>query len=111
MLGHKNDLQIIITQFVRLIKDGKEVRMSKRTGNLVLIDDLITEIGSDVTRFDFLRYGASSHIDFDLNLAKRHSDKNPVYYVQYTYARICSILKQSELQNPPHVKKSLLPPS
>lgn len=105
VLGRKNDLQIIITQFVRLIKDGKEVRMSKRAGNLVLIDDLIAEVGPDAARFNFLRYCASSHIDFDLNLIKERSEKNPIYYVQYAYARICSLLKQKELQKPPKLRE------
>jgi len=108
VLGHKNQLDIILTQFVRLIKDGKEVRMSKRAGNLVLIDDLINEVGSDATRFYFLKYSADSHIDFDLNLANEKSEKNPVYYVQYAYARICSILRQKEiLKTPKKIKIEL----
>ena len=97
VLGHQGKLEIILTQFIRLIKDGKEVRMSKRAGNLVYIDDLINEAGIDATRFYFLKYSADSHIDFDLNLAKEKSNKNPVYYVQYAYARICNILKQKEI--------------
>lgn len=101
VLGHKNKLDIILTQFIRLIKDGKEVRMSKRAGNLVYMDDLINEVGKDCTRFYFLKYSPDSHIDFDLNLAKEKSEKNPVYYIQYAYARICSILRQKELTTIP----------
>jgi arginyl-tRNA synthetase len=71
--------------------------MSKRTGNFIFIDDLIAEVGSDATRFYFLRYNAESHMNFDLKQAQEKSEKNPVYYVQYAYARICNILKQKEI--------------
>jgi arginyl-tRNA synthetase len=111
VLGHKNQLEIILTQFVRLIKNGKEIRMSKRTGNLVFIDDLIKEVGPDATRFYFLKYSTDSHINFDLNLAKEKSEKNPVYYIQYAYARICSILRQPEIISmPPRIKVELIHP-
>lgn len=86
------ELKILICQLVRLISGGQEVRMSKRAGNYVLLDDLIDEIGPDVTRFFFLDRSLDTHMDFDLDLAKEKSDKNPVYYVQYAYARINSIL-------------------
>lgn len=97
VLGYKDKVKIILTQFVQLLVDDKEVRMSKRTGNLVLIDDLIAEVGPDATRFYFLKYSAESHMNFDLKQAKEKSEKNPVYYVQYAYARICNILKQKEI--------------
>ncbi len=84
-----------IVQLVRLVKDGKEVRMSKRAGNVVYIDDLIEEIGHDVTRFFFLMYSPDTHMNFDLGLAKERSQKNPVFYVQYAHARICSILTKA----------------
>jgi arginyl-tRNA synthetase len=90
-LGFKGELKFIIVQLVKLVKDGKEVRMSKRAGNVVYIDDLIEEIGHDVTRFFFLMYSPDTHMNFDLGLAKERSQKNPVYYVQYAYARVCSI--------------------
>ncbi|MDH4330218.1 MAG: arginine--tRNA ligase [Candidatus Moranbacteria bacterium] len=96
-LGFEGELKFIIVQLVRLTKDGKEVRMSKRAGNVVCIDDLIEEVGVDVTRFFFLMYSADSHMDFDLGLAKERSNKNPVFYVQYAHARISSILKKSEI--------------
>jgi len=92
----KEQIKFIIVQLVRLVKDGKEVRMSKRAGNVVYIDDLIEEIGHDVTRFFFLMYCPDTHMNFDLGLAKEQSQKNPVFYVQYAHARICSILKKAE---------------
>ncbi len=95
-LGFKGDLRFIIVQLVKLVKDGKEVRMSKRTGNVVYIDDLIKEVGNDVARFFFLIYSPDTHMNFDLDLAKEKSEKNPVYYVQYAHARICSILRKAE---------------
>jgi arginyl-tRNA synthetase len=70
--------------------------MSKRKGTYITIDDLMEEAGVDAVRFFFLMYSANTHMNFDLDLAKEQSQKNPVYYVQYAYARICSILKKSE---------------
>jgi arginyl-tRNA synthetase len=95
-LGFAGDLRFIIVQLVRLVKDGKEARMSKRAGNVVLIDDLIAEIGHDVTRFFFLMYSPDTHMNFDLGLAQERSQKNPVFYVQYAHARICSITKKAQ---------------
>lgn len=94
-LGFVGDFRIIISQMVRVVKDGKEVRMSKRAGNVVWISDLIDEIGHDVTRFFFLMYSPDTHMNFDLGLAKEQSAKNPVFYVQYAHARICSILAKA----------------
>lgn len=95
-LGFEGDLRFLIVQMVKLVKDGKEVRMSKRAGNVVYIDDLIKEIGHDVTRFFFLVYSPDTHMNFDLGLAKEKSQKNPVFYVQYAHARICSILAKAQ---------------
>jgi arginyl-tRNA synthetase len=96
-LGYsKENIKFIIVQLVRLVKDGKEVRMSKRAGNVVYIDDLIDEVGHDVTRFFFLMYSPDAHMNFDLGLAKERSEKNPVFYVQYAHARMCSILKKAQ---------------
>lgn len=95
-LGFVGKLRFVIVQLVRLVKDGQEVRMSKRAGNVVYIDDLIAEIGHDVTRFFFLMYSPDTHMNFDLGLAKEQSQKNPVFYVQYAHARICSILRKAE---------------
>lgn len=97
-LGFSGDFRIIISQLVRLVKDGKEVRMSKRAGNVVNLDDLIEEIGHDVTRFFFLMYSPDTHMNFDLGLAKEQSAKNPVFYVQYAHARICSILEKAQME-------------
>lgn len=88
-------LQILITQLVRLIKDGQEVKMSKRTGEFVTLDELIKEVGKDVARFFFLMHSLDTHMDFDLGLAKERSQKNPVFYAQYAYVRIINILAKS----------------
>lgn len=95
-LGFEGELKFLIVQLVKLMKDGKEVRMSKRAGNVVLIEDLINEIGHDVTRFFFLMYSPDTHMNFDMGLATERSQKNPVFYVQYAHARICSILAKAE---------------
>lgn len=101
VLGYNKDrLAPIIFQLVRLIKDGQEVRMSKRGGVFVAIEDLLDEISNDVSRFFFLARSYGNHLDFDVDLAKEQSEKNPVYYVQYAHARICSILEKSKAQNP-----------
>jgi len=88
----KDNVKIIIMQLVRLIQQGKEVKMSKRAGTYVTLDELIDEVGLDVARFFFLSRASDSHLNFDLDLAKEQSEKNPVYYVQYAHARICSII-------------------
>ena len=95
-LGFQGELKFIIVQLVRLVKDGKEVRMSKRSGNVVYINELIDKVGHDVARFFFLLYSPDTHLNFDLGLAEERSQKNPVYYVQYAHARICSILKKAK---------------
>lgn len=95
-LGHQGKLDIIIMQLVRLIKGGQEVRMSKRAGNFVTLDELIDWVGPDVARFFFLMHAADTHMDFDLDLAKERSEKNPVYYVQYAHARIASLIRKVE---------------
>ncbi|MDD5489991.1 MAG: arginine--tRNA ligase [Candidatus Moranbacteria bacterium] len=94
-LGHGNKLDVILTQFVRILKNGEEMKMSKRAGTYVSVDDLIDEVGCDATRFFFLMHSADTHMNFDLNLAKERSEKNPVYYVQYAHARIASILRKA----------------
>ncbi|MEK7574179.1 MAG: arginine--tRNA ligase [Patescibacteria group bacterium] len=92
-LGYKKEnLVFIIIQLVRLLKEGKEVRMSKRTGSYVTIDELIDEVGLDAARFFFLMSSPDTHMNFDLDLAKEQSLKNPVYYAQYAAVRIQGIL-------------------
>ncbi len=99
VFGFDKKLKIIIGQFVRLVENGQEVKMSKRGGTFVTLEELVGEVGVDVARFFFLMKSIDTHIDFNLDLAKEQSDKNPVYYVQYAYARICSILRKSEIKN------------
>ena len=95
-MGFSQDkVKIIIMQLVRLIRQGKEVKMAKRSGVYVTIDELIDEVGLDAARFFFLSRASDSHLNFDLDLAKEKSENNPVYYVQYAHARICSIISKS----------------
>lgn len=89
----KEQLEIIIHQMVRLIKDGQEVKMSKRTGKAYTLKDLCEEIGVDAARYSFASKNASTHLDLDIDLAIKQSNENPVYYVQYAHARCCSILE------------------
>jgi arginyl-tRNA synthetase len=93
---HAEKLKIIIGQLVSLFRSGEQVKMSKRAGEMVTLKEVIDEIGPDATRFFFLMLSADSHLDFDLELAKKHSMDNPVYYVQYAHARISSILSEAK---------------
>jgi arginyl-tRNA synthetase len=83
-------------QFVRLKKDDKPVRMSKREGVYVLVDDILEAVGRDAFRYFMLARSPDTHMDFDMSLAKEQSKKNPVYYVQYAGARMSSILKKAD---------------
>lgn len=87
-------LEILVLQMVRLLRDGQEVKMSKRTGQSVTLNELIEEVGTDAARFFFIMRSVDSQLDFDLDLAKKKSNDNPVFYVQYAHARICSIIRQ-----------------
>jgi len=89
-------LQIIIHQLVTLKRGGELVRVSKRTGDLITLEEVMEEVGVDACRFFFLARSASSQMDFDLELAKKQSQENPVYYVQYAHARIASIMRLVE---------------
>jgi len=91
-----DSLDILLMQLVRLYRGKKMVRMSKRTGTTVSLDELIDEVGRDAARFFFVMRSPDSHLDFDLDLAKEESQDNPVDYVQYAHARICSIFRQAE---------------
>jgi arginyl-tRNA synthetase len=86
-------LRVIIYQFVTILEDGEVVKMSTRKANYVTLDELVDEVGSDVVRYFFNMRNTSSHMNFDLTLAKKQSDENPVFYLQYAHARICSILR------------------
>ncbi len=88
--------EIIIYQHVRFLEDGRPLGLSKRKGAIVSVRDLANEIGRDATRFFFLMRSVDAHLDFDLDLARKQSAENPVYYVQYAHARICSILREGK---------------
>lgn len=88
-------LKILITQMVALKRGGEEVRASKRTGDIITLREVIEEVGADACRFFFLARSPDSQMEFDLELAKKESPDNPVYYVQYAHARICSILRKA----------------
>ncbi|MFY9462171.1 MAG: arginine--tRNA ligase [Candidatus Sungiibacteriota bacterium] len=100
--------EFIIMQVVRLIRGGEEVKMSKRKGEFVTLEELVDEVGLDAARFFFLMHSPDSHMDFDLELAKERSAKNPVYYVQYAHARVASIFKKAEGLKPDSKKTDLL---
>lgn len=92
-LGYDREgLEVILMQLVRLVSNGEVVRMSKRTGRYITLNDLLDDIGVDAARFFFTMRSSDSQMDFDLDLAVQQSSDNPVYYVQYAHARICSIL-------------------
>jgi len=86
---------VVLHQFVTLTRDGKQVKMSTRKANFVTVDELCDEVGLDPVRFFFMMRKADSQMEFDLDLATKQSQENPVYYVQYAYARLCSILRQA----------------
>ena len=88
-------LTIVLYNLVKLVRDGQEVKLSKRKGNLLTISDVVEEVGADAVRFNLLTRGPESAIDFDLDLAVATTNDNPVYYVQYGHARICSILAKA----------------
>jgi arginyl-tRNA synthetase len=102
-----NRIVLLIYRFITLMRNGQEVRMGKRAGNIVTMDDVVDEVGSDASRYVLLSRSIDTKIVFDLELVKKQSDENPVYYVQYAHARICSILRKaseepgtSNLQSP-----------
>tara|TARA_B100001113_G_scaffold239389_1_gene196829 strand:+ start:3873 stop:5507 length:1635 start_codon:yes stop_codon:yes gene_type:complete len=95
-LNYKTEhIKVLIYQFVTLLQNGKKIKMSTRKADFVTLDELVNEVGSDVVRYFFLMRSMNTHLDFDLNLAKDQSDKNPVFYLQYAYARICNIIKRA----------------
>ncbi len=94
MLGF-GEVEVIITQMVKLFRGGEEVRMSKRAGNFELMDDLIAEVGADAARWFFVMRDWNTHLNFDLDLAKKQSSDNPVFYVQYAHTRLASILEKA----------------
>jgi len=108
-----NKVTVVLHQFVTLTRDGKTVKMSTRKANFVTVDELIDEVGIDPVRFFFMMRKADSQMEFDLALATKESQENPVYYVQYGYARLCSILRQAAEKglteiDPAHAETTLL---
>ncbi|WP_296826067.1 arginine--tRNA ligase [uncultured Megasphaera sp.] len=96
-LGFDTDqLEVLLLQMVSLFRDGKPVKMSKRTGQAITLNELIEEVGTDAARYFFIMRSLDTQLDFDLDLAKSHSNENPVYYIQYAHARIYSIYRQAK---------------
>ncbi|WP_026677231.1 arginine--tRNA ligase [Fictibacillus gelatini] len=96
-LGHdREQLEVVIIQFVSLFQNGEKVKMSKRTGKAVTLKDLMEEVGIDATRYFFAMRSSDTHLDFDMDLAVSKSNENPVFYVQYAHARVCSMLRQGQ---------------
>ena len=97
MHGYSKDaLEVELIQMVRFIKDGKEMKASKRTGDAITLREICEDVGVDAMRYFFAMRAASAHLDFDMNLAMEQSSNNPVYYAQYAHARLCSILEQGK---------------
>ncbi len=90
-----SSFSVVLVQLVSLLRDGQPVAMSTRAGQFITLREVVDEVGKDASRFFFLMRRPDSHLDFDLELAKSQSNENPVYYVQYAHARICSILRKS----------------
>lgn len=98
-LGEKEDaLSIIIVQLATIFRDGKPVQMSTRRGQYITLQEVLDEVGQDAARFFFIMRRTSSHLDFDLDIAKKQTSENPVYYVQYAHARISSVLRNAEVK-------------
>ncbi len=115
VFGHPGQPEVVIGQMVNLFRDGVAVRMSKRTGEMVTFEELIDEVGVDATRYLMLSRSTDQTIDFDIALAKKQDSSNPVYYVQYAHARICSLLRKaaaargiSEEQGPDALAEALV---
>ena len=103
-------LEFIFLQQVNIFESGERVKMSKRAGKIVTMDDLISVVGKDAARYFFIARKANAHLNFDLELALKKNNENPVYYCQYAHARICSIIKKarSEKIYPKHFKKEMI---
>ena len=91
-----NHINVLLYQFVTLLRGGEKIKMSTRKANFITLDELIDEVGADVVRYFFIMRGINTHLIFDLDLAADQSDKNPVYYLQYAHARICNIIKRND---------------
>jgi len=99
-LGKKEDsFTAIIHQLVHLIENGEKVKMSKRAGTFITLRELMDDVGRDACRFFFASRTPNAHLNFDINIAKKKTNENPVFYVQYVHARICSIFKTAKEKN------------
>jgi arginyl-tRNA synthetase len=111
-MGHDPDVvEVLIGQLVNLVSDGKPVRMSKRAGTVITMEDLVEAVGVDAARYELTRYSADSSLDVDLDLLRKHSNDNPVYYVQYAHARLASLQRNAAdlgLKADPEADLSLL---
>ncbi len=110
-LGYdQNKLEILLVQFANLYRNGRKVSMSTRSGSFVTLKELCDEVGNDAARFFYVLRKSEQHMDFDLDLAKSNTNENPVFYIQYAHARICSVLKQAKIkfESPTLVDLSLL---
>jgi len=107
--GHnQEDLSVVIVQLATIFRNGQEIQMSTRRGQYITLREVLDEVGVDAARFFFLMRRTSSHLDFDLEVAKKQSAENPVYYVQYAHARICSILRSNSVKFKDDLNLSLL---
>lgn len=98
LTGREAQPEVVLVQMVNLTRNGQPVRMSKRAGTFVTLEEVVSEVGSDAVRFNFLTRRAESQLDFDLETAKQKNDENPVYYVQYAHARICNVIEKAHDQ-------------
>ena len=89
-----NKMKVLIHQFVSILEDGSAVKMSTRKANFITLNQLISDVGKDAVRYFFIMRSINSHLNFDLKIAKEKSEKNPVFYIQYAHARICTILNE-----------------
>ena len=89
------NVEVLIGQLVKMMKGGEEVRLSKRAGNLITLEDLVDEVGVDAARYSLIRYPVDSPLTLDLDLMVKRTNDNPVFYVQYAHARICSVLRNA----------------
>ncbi len=109
MMGYDEEkLTVKILQMVRLLKDNEEIKVSKRTGKTITLNELIEEVGIDATRYFFISKSLDTQLDFDINVAKSKTNENPVYYIQYAYARICSVLSSYKKEINTNIKYSKL---
>ncbi|MBA8926266.1 arginyl-tRNA synthetase [Kutzneria viridogrisea] len=95
--GYEPDsVEVLIGQLVNLVSDGKPVRMSKRAGTVITLEDLVDAVGVDAARYSLIRYSVDSSVDIDLDLLRKHTNENPVFYVQYAHARVSGVLKNAQ---------------